>query len=518
MLTKYVIMQICGGLGNQLFQIANAYHLSIKYNRTLLLCIDNSYPRCVYWDTIFSHFKKCLITKKNYNELRVKSTIYNWAMTRFEYKEIIIDHTIDIFCIEGYYQSYKYFDKLQFEQTLNIDTFTYLKPSINDVALHIRRTDYTKNNFHKVISLDYYYNCLRKIMTQIDINRIYIFSDDINWCKQHFDLQHAKTVDAINAVEAVDAINAVEFVDLSSDVEELCFMKQFKTIVVANSSFSWWAAYLGREKVIYSPENWFNNGCHLITRDLRPTSWIQIDDDLHLQKTFNSNEFNVISFGSSCCMVQNIHDTLYSKLGPLYRQPDNATNFFDWIIVDFKSIAYIFDNLKYRDDSFLNMENFTFNDNNAMPSQLVGGWSSVYRKIEHVDQTMIFLHDVRKENSSVPKEFLDKYRRRFERLYNKILDNDIIHFTHCFDFQWLKPYFPNVDEFDVVFDACKLINPLCNVNIHLLVHPKYNTEDNREIFNNYEKIKNVHVFYLKDKGFHADWKANNLTFSELFIK
>ena len=158
------------------------------------------------------------------------------------------------------------------------------------------------------------------------------------------------------------------------------------------------------------------------------------------------------------------------------------------------------------------------NDNKATPSELIGGWSSVYRKIEHIDQTMIFLHDVRKENSSVPKEFLDKYRRRFERIYNKILENSTIHFTHCFDFQWLDPYFPTIREIDTVFDACNLINPICNVNIHLLVHPKYNTEVNREIFNNYEKIKNVHVFYLKDKGFHADWKANNLTFSELFIK
>ena len=54
-------------------------------------------------------------------------------------------------------------------------------------------------------------------------------------------------------------------------------------------------------------------------------------------------------------MVQNIHDNIYNNLGPLYRQPDNATNFFDWLIIDFRFISYLFENLMFRDDSFLNI-------------------------------------------------------------------------------------------------------------------------------------------------------------------
>ena len=321
---KYIIIKVIGGLGNQLFQIANAYDLSKKFNRKLLICKDNASPRGLYWYTVLTHFKNSLITTQEYNTLRQKSQIYNWAMTRFEYRKITIEPNVEYFCIEGYYQTYKYFDKLEFEKTLKLDYYKGETPNQNDVALHIRRTDYTQNNFHKVIKLDYYYNCIRQISQRDDIKRICIFSDDVNWCKSNFNFNFNNTV-------------KIEFVHLSTDIEELCFMKEFKTIVVANSSFSWWAAHLGNNKQIYCPVNWFNKGCHLNTKDLRPDYWIQINDDFKFdenQSKFDKNLFNVISLGSACCMKQNIHDNLYSRLGPLWRQTDNATNFFDWLICE----------------------------------------------------------------------------------------------------------------------------------------------------------------------------------------
>ena len=54
---KYIIIKVIGGLGNQLFQIANAYDLSKKFNRKLLICKDNASPRGLYWDTVLTHFK-----------------------------------------------------------------------------------------------------------------------------------------------------------------------------------------------------------------------------------------------------------------------------------------------------------------------------------------------------------------------------------------------------------------------------------------------------------------------------
>jgi hypothetical protein len=127
--------------------------------------------------------------------------------------------------------------------------------------------------------------------------------------------------------------------------------------------------------------------------------------------------------------------------------------------------------------------------------------------------SMISLHDVKKETTEIPNEFIEKYKRRFERLYDKIKNNDTIHLMHCFDFQWLKPYFPLVSEIDKIFSACKTINPTCDIKLYFFVHPNYH--DN-PVFKDYKFIDNVKICFLKNKGFHADWKANNLTFDDFF--
>ncbi len=131
-----------------------------------------------------------------------------------------------------------------------------------------------------------------------------------------------------------------------------------------------------------------------------------VDDDLPFKPVvFDKNKFNIISLGSACCMIHNIHDNIYNDLGPLFRQPDNATNFFDWLITDFKFITYLFENLMIKDDNFLCLNNFTFQDVTASPQQLQGGWSNVYRKVEFKDKdigSMISLHDVKKENIEIP--------------------------------------------------------------------------------------------------------------------
>uniref|UniRef100_A0AB39JDI7 Alpha-1,2-Fucosyltransferase n=1 Tax=Florenciella sp. virus SA2 TaxID=3240092 RepID=A0AB39JDI7_9VIRU len=504
----YIIIQLIGGLGNQLFQIANAYQLSIKYKRQLFIYEKNGSNRGVYWNNILSYFEKNLITEKEFSEYKKKSKIYNWASRRFEYKEIILDPEHEYYCIEGYYQSYKYFDINLFEKLLNFDVNNnFEKVETDHIALHIRRTDYLNKNFHKPLSLDYYYNSLKQMISALKLDKdikIYIFSDDLDWCKENFEYKNI----------------VPNYVTLNGEIDELYMMTKFQNIIIANSSFSWWGACLNNQnnkKVIYCPKNWFNNGCHLKTKDLRPENWNIIDDDLIFHKEitlFDKKVFNVISLGSACCMIHNIHCNIYNDLGPLFRRPDNATNFFDWLITDFKSILFIFENLMFKDNAFLCENNFTFKDVNASPQQLKGGWSKVYKKVEFKDKnigSMIYLHDVKKECVDIPNEFIEKYKRRFNRLYDKIKNHDTIYFMHCFDFQWLEPYFPLVSEIEKIFESCKLINPLCNVKLYFFIHPKYH---NNAMFEEYKFIDNVELCFLKNKGFHTDWKANNLTFDE----
>lgn len=500
---KNLIIQVSGGIGNQMFQIANAYALSIKFNRTLMISDKNSTSRNTYWNSILNQFSQFLINHNIFIELKRKSSIYNWAMTRFEYKEIILNDNVENYCIEGYYQTFKYFDLDIFKPMLNLDFIqNYYNIDNNDIALHIRRTDYTANNFHKVLSLEYYKTCIYQLNSKIKINNIYVFSDDIEWCKKNLDYDN------------------LIFVKNKNEIEELIFMSTFKHFIIANSSFSWWAAYLSNAFNVYCPKNWFINGCHLNTKDLRPDNWIVIDDNISFYKeihTFNKNTFNVISLGSACTMVHNIHENIYKNLGPLYKQPDNATNFFDWLITDFKGILYIFENLMFKDTNFLTRDNFTDTDVQASSGKLHGGWASVYKKIEHKEQKLIFLHDVNKHICNVPSDFFKKYIRRFDRLYDKITCNKNIHFIHCFDFQWFKPYFPTIDEINLFFYCCYQINPICNIQLYFLIHPYFVKPENIELFKSYENTKNLNVFYLKDKGWKDDWKAGNLNFDEFFL-
>ena len=130
---------------------------------------------------------------------------------------------------------YKYFNKYEFKPMLDLNTSNDILHNIksNDVALHIRRTDYTNNNFHKVLSINYYYNALKELSTKVELNKIYVFSDDMRWCKENVTYKNV----------------SIEHVNLKSEIEEFIFMHTFDNIIMANSSFSWWAAYLRMLKI-----------------------------------------------------------------------------------------------------------------------------------------------------------------------------------------------------------------------------------------------------------------------------
>ena len=115
-----LLIQVVAGLGNQLFELATAYELSIKYNRKLIVCINNgARNRGTYWDNILSFFKPYLVDDKTFQNLKKKSTKYSWAVTKFHYKEIILNKNIQSYCLEGYYQSHKYFSKEKCEKIFN---------------------------------------------------------------------------------------------------------------------------------------------------------------------------------------------------------------------------------------------------------------------------------------------------------------------------------------------------------------------------------------------------------------
>ena len=169
---------------------------------------------------------------------------------------------IDIF---GYYQTHKYFEHIEDEIREDFAFDPQLVKSCKEfleytfvfrdvIALHIRRGDYVANPNHPMQSMEYYQRAL-EMLPDLDV---IVFSDDAAWCKQQelfssdrFSISEENTTDA-----------------------DLCLMSMCQYHVIANSSFSWWGAWLARSKKVIAPKNWFGGDCvNKDVRDMEFANW-----------------------------------------------------------------------------------------------------------------------------------------------------------------------------------------------------------------------------------------------------
>lgn len=167
----------------------------------------------------------------------------------------------DNYDLVGYFQSYKYFENVSFE-ILDYFTFTNkVKNStheknpfvpFNNVAIHVRRGDYLNlSDYHTVLPMSYY----NEAMSYFDNKRFIIFSDDMQWCRENF--------------------KGDKFLFANgNEVEDLYLMSMCESHIIANSSFSWWGAYLAGSKDVFAPKNWFGvKLSHHDTKDLYLPHW-----------------------------------------------------------------------------------------------------------------------------------------------------------------------------------------------------------------------------------------------------
>jgi len=258
-----VISKIMGGLGNQMFQYAYARNLSILND------VD------FYLDTSFYN-NQIGVTPREFSLNRFPNTKINKNIPgALPPMQTILDNfkfnpnnknTVNCF-LNGYWQSEKYFQESKeiiisdFSPTEKNKNKLILKyPNIlnNNISLHIRRTDYlTSNGYHPVQTIDYYINAV-DILGSYD--NIFIFSDDISWCKENLTFKN------------------MVFVENNSDLEDLWLMSLCKKNVIVNSSFSWWGAYLNtnNDKSVVAPLNWFGDGVGLSSEDIVPKEWKKI--------------------------------------------------------------------------------------------------------------------------------------------------------------------------------------------------------------------------------------------------
>ena len=258
-----------GRLGNQMFQYASLR--GIARNRGYDFCIPNHnhiiqdpYGFEMKID-LFYPFEMGNVKPHN---IKVLDRGYAPVVQEkyFHFDEILYNMCPDEITLAGFFQTEKYF--LNIENEIRED-FTFkeailepCKEMMSDlgyaISLHIRRTDYLQNPNHTALDLDYY----QKALSHFDSNiPVIVFSDDVEWCKE----QDIFSDDRFMISESGD-----HYIDL-------CLMSLCSHHIIANSSFSWWGAWLSKSNQVIAPSLWFGQGNQdKDTKDLIPDRWTKI--------------------------------------------------------------------------------------------------------------------------------------------------------------------------------------------------------------------------------------------------
>ena len=275
-----IISRITGGLGNQMFQYAVGKAIAIKYNDILKMDIttyDKNNIHNGYRLNIFNineqiASKKEIKSLKRWNILN-KLKLYTRNKVYDEKERTIYDE--DIFnykniYLKEYWQNEKYFlsikDILLKEFSLKMDMYEtiqnqykYIRDT-NSISIHVKRGDYAKHPEIGILDIDYYKGAVTYIRSKIENPIFYIFSNDINWCKSNFNFIKDK----------------IFIENTKNEIDDLFLMKNCHHNIIANSSFSWWAAWLNenKQKIIISPKKWMVKNPN--NYKWTPNSWIEI--------------------------------------------------------------------------------------------------------------------------------------------------------------------------------------------------------------------------------------------------
>lgn len=296
------IVKIMGGLGNQMFQYAFAYALSKKFDAELSLdlgwfekvktkedittrgfeinAFNISYDVATEEDLKWAHpqthrskIKRFLWKYFKIREFKpdgnilIQTDSYNYDSELFSYPDYLY--------YEGYFQNEKYF---KHERQDLLKYFSLKEPldeknqsvldvikSVNSISLHIRRGDYVSlesaSKFHGTCSLEYYADAIKYIAKKSKNPHFFLFSDDIAWVVENLKIEYPYTV--------------VDFNDGKGHLD-MELMKNCKHNIVANSSFSWWGAWLNQnsEKIVIAPKKWTNKKTN--SSRIIPNEWVKL--------------------------------------------------------------------------------------------------------------------------------------------------------------------------------------------------------------------------------------------------
>jgi hypothetical protein len=250
-----ITCKLYGRTGNQMFQIAATIGHALKYGYKF------AFPE----DTENSEIWPKVDVRLPVLDGSEKFSGY-YHEGSHKYLEI---PRMDNIILDGYFQSYKYFQNV-IPVLLEIFHFSSLTVW-NRIGLHVRRGDYLNYpDKHPVLPIEYYKKAIEFILNQdpARIYTIFVYTDDFNWCKENMNYEKFGYVVHVNSTRKPET--------------DLSLMAQCQHNIIANSSFSYWAAMLNQNpaKIVVSPpaDKWFGEGNkHLDISDLLPPSWTQID-------------------------------------------------------------------------------------------------------------------------------------------------------------------------------------------------------------------------------------------------
>ena len=279
-----ITCNLMGGLGNQLFQIFTTISHAINI-KTRFAFIDveklgsgQTIVRPTYWDNFLINLKP-FTTKAFPQMLLIKEAGFRYNDLNL-YKHKTQGQNI---CLFGYFQSHKYFsenfykickmiDLEQIKKTV-ISKSGFTQDVLNDtVSLHFRLGDYKKiQHYHPIMTYEYYKKSLTFLKTREQLKNNVLY-----FCEEE-DLEDVN--ETITKLKSdFPTVNFIRASNDLSDWEQMILMSSCRDNIIANSSFSWWAAYLNMNpyKIVCYPATWFGEVAGHDTRDLCPMDWNKI--------------------------------------------------------------------------------------------------------------------------------------------------------------------------------------------------------------------------------------------------
>jgi len=295
-----IIVKLMGGLGNQMFQYAFGKALSLERKEEVIYDTSFYLDKNILADELKSglcrrlslyHFNINLKEKPSGSRFKrywgrcvnnihsrvpilskiTKSVIFDesYPILDLSYHPEVWKINADKIIFIGYWQSEKYFIKYSNDI---LHDFQILTPqseknkdmseqitNCNSVSLHLRRGDYSPDI---ILDVGYYSRAIEYIAKHVDNPVFFIFSDDIQWAKDNIKIPFE--------------VHYMEQNSQAEAYEDMRLISQCKHNITANSSFSWWGAWLNQnsDKIIIAPQNWRIPGCN--PSDIVPESWVKL--------------------------------------------------------------------------------------------------------------------------------------------------------------------------------------------------------------------------------------------------